>query len=155
MQDEDKKQVQADIALLTAEAVELDGGTLPPVTQESDGESLPLPSAPPEEKDLNAIKGALGVGVTMAAALVCPNWHLTPEEIDAVSDAGAAAIDHYFPDTNLDHPLAALALVMAGVAGPRLVMGIPMRQPKEQDSKPEQGPETLDEPVDKPTLVEG
>ncbi|WP_330960020.1 hypothetical protein [Photobacterium sp. 53610] len=154
MQDEEKQQVQTDLAQLTAEAVELDGGQLPPVTLENDGDALPLPSPPPEEKDLSAIKGTLGVGVTIAAALMCPNWHLTPEEIDAVSDAGAAAIDHYFPDTNLDHPLAALALVVAGIAGPRLAMGVPMRQPKEEDSKPEQGPETLDEPVDVQTLAE-
>lgn len=157
--DNELHDVRADLKLLAPAAVALDGGEpLPTDTPQSDpGEGMEFEAAPAEPAAADPVlKGTIATLTTVLSALVCPNWKIQPEEIDAIAESGTVCLQHYFPDANLDHPAVGFGLVVAGVAGSRLAMGIPPKEKSDGDSR-DTLPETTGEATYNPenALQEG
>ncbi|WP_325892739.1 hypothetical protein [Grimontia sp. NTOU-MAR1] len=136
--DNELHDVRADLKLLAPAAVALDGGEpLPTDAPQSDtGEGMEFDAVPAEPMAADPVlKGTIATLTTVLSALVCPNWKIQPEEVDAIAESGTVCLQHYFPDANLDHPAVGFGLVVAGVAGSRLAMGIP---PKEKPPETQQ-----------------
>ena len=65
-------------------------------------------------------------------ALIAPNWAIKPEEIDALTNAYAAACVEQWPEGVGElGPWAGAALVTVAVIGPRA--GTPLRPPKQKE----------------------
>lgn len=89
------------------------------------------PSNEPEIETAEILAPILGIGFNTLA----PNWKITPEEINQLSQAYGALLDKYLPDTGLDKFGAEISAVMvtAMIIMPR--MAIPRKDKKIEKPK--------------------
>ena len=69
------------------------GSNVVPITTEPEAENQE-----PEISSSELLKPILTIGFQVVA----PNWKITPEEINQLSDAYGALVDKYLPDTGLE-----------------------------------------------------
>ncbi len=75
--------------------------------------------------------GVLKIALTPLPALMCPNWDIQPQEIEALCEAYAVACAKQWPDGMEEMgPWVGAALTTVVVVAPRLA--IPPRPPKKQ-----------------------